>query len=45
MCVGGPEGDACQGDSGGPLVIKGGTSKEDILVGIVSYGRPGICRE
>mmetsp|Transcript_16389 Transcript_16389/g.34251 ORF Transcript_16389/g.34251 Transcript_16389/m.34251 type:complete len:124 (-) Transcript_16389:167-538(-) len=30
--------DACQGDSGGPLIIRGDTAKDDILVGLVSWG-------
>lgn len=30
--------DACQGDSGGPLIVKGASSSNDILVGIVSWG-------
>ncbi|KAL3924346.1 MAG: hypothetical protein SGARI_006052, partial [Bacillariaceae sp.] len=30
--------DACQGDSGGPLVVKRESPKDDVLVGIVSWG-------
>eukprot|EP00588_Corethron_pennatum_P008952 CAMPEP_0194276414 /NCGR_PEP_ID=MMETSP0169-20130528/9026_1 /TAXON_ID=218684 /ORGANISM="Corethron pennatum, Strain L29A3" /LENGTH=123 /DNA_ID=CAMNT_0039020137 /DNA_START=741 /DNA_END=1109 /DNA_ORIENTATION=- len=33
--------DACQGDSGGPLIVKGNSSVEDILVGVVSWG--SVC--
>uniref|UniRef100_A0A7S1FN56 Peptidase S1 domain-containing protein n=2 Tax=Corethron hystrix TaxID=216773 RepID=A0A7S1FN56_9STRA len=32
----------CNGDSGGPVVKKGATAREDVLVGIVSYG-PHNC--
>eukprot|EP00588_Corethron_pennatum_P013871 CAMPEP_0194276084 /NCGR_PEP_ID=MMETSP0169-20130528/8760_1 /TAXON_ID=218684 /ORGANISM="Corethron pennatum, Strain L29A3" /LENGTH=451 /DNA_ID=CAMNT_0039019713 /DNA_START=233 /DNA_END=1588 /DNA_ORIENTATION=- len=30
--------DACQGDSGGPLIIKGNSARNDVAVGIVSWG-------
>jgi len=30
--------DACQGDSGGPLIVKGDSAKNDVAVGIVSWG-------
>mmetsp|Transcript_18733 Transcript_18733/g.37320 ORF Transcript_18733/g.37320 Transcript_18733/m.37320 type:complete len:642 (-) Transcript_18733:170-2095(-) len=30
--------DTCKGDSGGPLVLRGATSEEDLLVGVVSWG-------
>ena len=36
VCVGQ---DACAGDSGSPLVIPGDSAQEDVLVGIVSFGR------
>jgi len=38
LCARGPGADSCTGDSGGPLLIKGADVKEDILVGIVSWG-------
>ena len=31
--------DACAGDSGGPLIIGGQTEKDDLQVGIVSWGK------
>lgn len=31
--------DACQGDSGGPLIVKGDNATNDVLVGLVSWGR------
>lgn len=31
-------GDSCQGDSGGPIVLKGKTPKDDVLVGLTSWG-------
>eukprot|EP01024_Parvocaulis_polyphysoides_P075188 TRINITY_DN970_c0_g1_i7.p1 TRINITY_DN970_c0_g1~~TRINITY_DN970_c0_g1_i7.p1 ORF type:complete len:323 (-),score=18.45 TRINITY_DN970_c0_g1_i7:238-1185(-) len=36
--------DSCRGDSGGPVVIKGGSPKDDILVGIVSWGPSTQCK-
>lgn len=39
LCAGSlEEKDACQGDSGGPLVLKGLKPKQDVVVGIVSWG-------
>jgi Trypsin/Hint module len=41
--------DSCQGDSGGPLIIRASNSKDDVQVGIVSFGedcglpsKPGV---
>jgi secreted trypsin-like serine protease len=31
--------DSCGGDSGGPLIVPGASAKDDILVGVVSFGR------
>ena len=36
--------DTCQGDSGGPLFIKGAGPKDDILVGLTSFGE-GCARK
>ena len=38
LCADGEGVDACTGDSGGPLVIKGGKQKQDVLIGVVSWG-------
>ncbi|KAL3938223.1 MAG: hypothetical protein SGARI_001825, partial [Bacillariaceae sp.] len=38
LCASDDGEDACQGDSGGPLVIKRDSPKDDVLVGIVSWG-------
>ncbi|KAG7382238.1 hypothetical protein PHYBOEH_010557 [Phytophthora boehmeriae] len=45
VCAGGVEGkDACNGDSGGPLVIEAsGNSTQDVLVGVVSWGKDDTC--
>ena len=34
--------DSCHGDSGGPILIKGETPEDDVIVGIVSWGR-NVC--
>jgi hypothetical protein len=39
--VGGVRQGACQGDSGGPLVTWSSALNEYVLIGIVSWGRPG----
>lgn len=39
ICAAGQGKDACQGDSGGPLIIKGNDVDEDVLVGVVSWGK------
>jgi len=38
ICAGSQGKDSCQGDSGGPLIIKGPSSGDDVLVGVVSFG-------
>jgi len=38
MCANDPISDACSGDSGSPLFIKGKSQKEDVQVGIASWG-------
>ncbi len=38
MCATDPISDACSGDSGSPLFMKGENQKEDIQVGIASWG-------
>ena len=53
LCAGGVKGkDGCQGDSGGPLVVEDAQTKQDTLVGVVSWGigcardgLPGIYAE
>ena len=53
LCAGGVQGkDGCQGDSGGPLVVEDAQTKQDTLVGVVSWGigcardgLPGIYAE
>ncbi len=47
MCAADANEDACAGDSGGPLIVKGSTSAEDLMVGVVSWGwdcavEPGV---
>ena len=48
LCAGGKKG-TCGGDSGGPVLLKGATSSNDIVVGIMSYGGrpcgvdPNVC--
>jgi secreted trypsin-like serine protease len=34
----GTTGDSCSGDSGGPIFVAGNTAKEDLQVGLVSWG-------
>lgn len=36
--------DSCGGDSGGPLILKGGSPRDDIIVGITSWGT-GCARD
>lgn len=36
--------DTCQGDSGGPLFIKGASPKDDVIVGLTSFGE-GCARK
>jgi serine protease len=36
--------DTCQGDSGGPLFIKGAGPKDDVIVGLTSFGE-GCARK
>lgn len=36
--------DSCRGDSGGPIIIKGGSSSQDLQVGLVSSG-PMPCAQ
>jgi len=38
LCASDDGEDSCQGDSGGPLVLKGDTARDDVLVGVVSWG-------
>jgi trypsin len=38
LCAGDQGEDSCQGDSGGPLILSGGTSSQDVMVGIISWG-------
>ncbi|XP_015795604.1 trypsin-3-like [Tetranychus urticae] len=38
ICAGIKGVDACPGDSGGPLVIRGPTPRDDVLIGVVSWG-------
>ena len=38
MCAHGEDKDACQGDSGGPLMKVGKEQKDDVQLGIVSWG-------
>eukprot|EP00591_Stephanopyxis_turris_P008546 CAMPEP_0195517014 /NCGR_PEP_ID=MMETSP0794_2-20130614/9509_1 /TAXON_ID=515487 /ORGANISM="Stephanopyxis turris, Strain CCMP 815" /LENGTH=384 /DNA_ID=CAMNT_0040645743 /DNA_START=153 /DNA_END=1305 /DNA_ORIENTATION=+ len=38
MCAAAEGRDACGGDSGGPLILTGENSKQDALVGVVSFG-------
>eukprot|EP00873_Tetraselmis_striata_P036891 jgi/Tetstr1/457155/TSEL_043805.t1 len=38
MCAGGFGESTCQGDSGGPLILAGDTYREDVAVGILSFG-------
>jgi secreted trypsin-like serine protease len=46
VCAGDMRGghDTCQGDSGGPLFIKGAGPKDDVLVGLTSFGE-GCARK
>lgn len=43
MCAMDQGEDSCQGDSGGPLFLKGDESKEDVQVGVVSWGAGGCA--
>ena len=43
MCAMDQGEDSCQGDSGGPLFLKGGESREDVQVGVVSWGAGGCA--
>jgi secreted trypsin-like serine protease len=40
LCAGPTRGgkDSCGGDSGGPLVVHGASAKDDVQVGVVSFG-------
>ena len=38
LCAVSPGTHACSGDSGGPLILKGNNDKEDVQIGIVSWG-------
>eukprot|EP00804_Cyclotella_cryptica_P009154 CCRYP_003219-RA/>CCRYP_003219-RA protein AED:0.11 eAED:0.11 QI:116/1/1/1/0.5/0.2/5/1047/658 len=38
ICALEPGQDACQGDSGGPLILKGSSTGQDVLIGVVSWG-------
>mmetsp|Transcript_5971 Transcript_5971/g.9119 ORF Transcript_5971/g.9119 Transcript_5971/m.9119 type:complete len:307 (-) Transcript_5971:290-1210(-) len=31
--------DACSGDSGGPLIVRGKDAKQDVVAGVISWGR------
>eukprot|EP01026_Neomeris_dumetosa_P047784 TRINITY_DN4113_c1_g1_i1.p1 TRINITY_DN4113_c1_g1~~TRINITY_DN4113_c1_g1_i1.p1 ORF type:complete len:330 (-),score=18.49 TRINITY_DN4113_c1_g1_i1:85-1074(-) len=43
FCAYNPGADTCRGDSGGPVVIKGDQPKDDILMGIISWGPMEQC--
>ncbi|KAK1942415.1 Mite allergen Der p 3 [Phytophthora citrophthora] len=44
VCAGGVlNRDSCYGDSGGPLILDGGNSTEDVVIGVVSWGKDDTC--
>ncbi|KAF4145465.1 Trypsin [Phytophthora infestans] len=44
VCAGGVYNrDSCYGDSGGPLILEGPGTKEDVLIGLVSWGIGDTC--
>ncbi|CAG9467315.1 unnamed protein product [Pedinophyceae sp. YPF-701] len=45
FCAGGGIFDSCDGDSGGPAVIAGTAAANDVLAGVVSWGKAVRCGE
>jgi len=45
LCAYNPGKDSCGGDSGGPLLLKGSSSSDDELVGLVSWGIASAANE
>ncbi|ETP41718.1 hypothetical protein F442_10957 [Phytophthora nicotianae P10297] len=44
VCAGGVlNHDCCAGDSGGPLILEGLSTTEDVLIGLVSWGKNETC--
>eukprot|EP01024_Parvocaulis_polyphysoides_P014428 TRINITY_DN15973_c0_g1_i1.p1 TRINITY_DN15973_c0_g1~~TRINITY_DN15973_c0_g1_i1.p1 ORF type:complete len:403 (+),score=34.03 TRINITY_DN15973_c0_g1_i1:59-1210(+) len=44
ICAYNATGDTCPGDSGGPLTIRGDDPKDDVLIGVISWGPPLQCQ-
>lgn len=44
LCAGGRGRDSCVGDSGGPIVDVS-SSRQEVVVGITSFGKTGVCGE
>ena len=45
MCGWDPDTDACSGDSGGPLVVSGSNGRNQVVVGVVSYGSTSCAHQ